>query len=470
MEGGQLDTVGRRRAPWRRPRRPPPSRGTRPRWRRGTRGRARRPAGPGRGEIPTGAGRVVRARRPCASSSSRLAGHDELGQGAAQVPGLRRPTELGQRAAGVAPPPWRRRRSGRGSRPASGRAATGSSRALVRASTARCDQGRPGRCARRSHRATAAASSSSSSNPSTTGQRPVGARRLAGIGPEHGPGGPDHLGRGPVVVVEAQDGGAGQELGEAVEEGGVGAVPARRWPVGGRPPRRGRAPSPSQALSRRHWAGLTSWNSSTKTWRMRHRWAAAATASLFEQRSRTRVTRSSRSSTLRRRLLVDVARRRPRRRRRGTMPSRRVATGAPRPPRRSRRGGACCTWAQWISASTAATCAGLIEDPSAEDGPHQAAGIVDHHRRPHARVGPVAAELGEGQRRGRSRPRPRPGPRAARGARAARREALRVKVTTRVCSARADPSRMRRATRRARTVVLPEPGRRPGRTGGRPRT
>ncbi len=101
----------------------------------------------------------------------------------------------------------------------------GSRRALVRARTARCDQGRPGRWARRSHRATAAASSSSSSNPSTTGHGPSGRDAWPGSAPSTALAALDHLGRGPVVVVEPQDGGTRQELGEAVEQRGVGPVP-----------------------------------------------------------------------------------------------------------------------------------------------------------------------------------------------------------------------------------------------------
>ena len=51
------------------------------------------------------------------------------------------------------------------------------------------------------------------------------AERRPGIG-EDGPGGGDHLWRRPMVVVESEHDGAREEVGEPVEERGVGPVPA----------------------------------------------------------------------------------------------------------------------------------------------------------------------------------------------------------------------------------------------------
>ncbi len=245
----------------------------------------------------------------------------------------------------------------------------------------------------------AAASASSSSKACTTGLGPSG--REARPGPASAPrtarGGGDDLGRGAVVVVETEHGRAGEEIGEPVEQGGVGAVPsvdglagvAHDEEVGARPRAR--------PASSRHWAGLTSWNSSTKRCRMRHRAPAAAAPSVFEHAPRSCVTRSSRSRTFRVRFLVEIGGEEIARRQART----RLEPGvAPHGPRRrgvgvgrSRR-----TWAQWISPATAATVPVLAEPRGPIRAADEAGGVVDHRRTGVVPVGPVPAELGEGER------------------------------------------------------------------------
>ncbi len=197
-------------------------------------------------------------------------------------------------------------------------------------------------------------------------------------------------------------------------------------------------PSPSHALSRRHWAGLTSWNSSTKTWRMRHRWAAATTSSSSSSDAH-RVTRSSRSSTSRRFFSLEVARRRPRPRSSWETSARRVAAGDARrgrvvlgtqhahlrPVQLPEQHGSDVPRVRRATApSTARTRrSGIVHDP----------GRAQHPGRP------SGDEAGRGPWRGTSPPTPGRALRAEPVGRAARRDALRVKVTTSVCSARRRP-------------------------------
>ena len=199
------------------------------RWRRGPRRRVRRPA--------RASARGCPVRPACRRPEARVGG---LGRGSTRSaralrrgrPGGMARQELGQRAAALPSPSAPAGPSRKGIPACSRAAATGPSRALVRARTARCDQGRPGpvqpgaatgprprprRRRRRSRPPTGnGPSGTACSAPVTEGPRSR---------PENGPGGGDDLGRRPVVGVEAQDDGAREELGEPVEEGGVGPVP-----------------------------------------------------------------------------------------------------------------------------------------------------------------------------------------------------------------------------------------------------
>ena len=121
-----------------------------------------------------------------------------------------------------------------GTRAASRAACTTASWALVRVSTAMLDHGRPGVRAIFTRSAAQAASSSSvawdttfGTGPSTRVVRgrttsPAAAERAALA--QDGGGHRDHLGRAAVVLVEPDDLGAAQNVGQPVEQGGVRAV------------------------------------------------------------------------------------------------------------------------------------------------------------------------------------------------------------------------------------------------------
>ena len=290
--------------------------------------RGRRPRRPQRGREPR---RRSRRRRPLGSIGQVLAG-----RGARARRGWRTPLEprrrrrlvvaVGRRRASMldagrvghavgrrppdasAAPPSPRAGRGTGRRPArgtgSGRARSASSSssawALVRTSTAWCDHGTPGPWRSRTARAMrvrlAPVGGVASGSP---GDRPVGAgglqaeaarRRSA----EHRVGDREDLGRRAVVVVERDDLGAGEAVGELGEEARRRRRSRRRSPGSGRRRRTGRARSPRHASSSRNCSGLTSWNSSTNRWRNRQRWAAANSAS------------RSRASAHRRQQVVEV--------------------------------------------------------------------------------------------------------------------------------------------------------------------
>ncbi len=168
------------------------------------------------------ASRLSRLSRLLIGSS--LIGHDELGQGAAQMPGLRRTAELGQGAPsdgcllGVSSHPVRDpgtfQGAGNGVETGVGAGQDGQVRPGAPWSVGAAQPSR--------HRGGLGVVVVEAVDHRA---RPVGARRLAGVGSEHRPRRSDDLGCGPVVVVEPQHGGAGQELGKSIEQGGVGTVP-----------------------------------------------------------------------------------------------------------------------------------------------------------------------------------------------------------------------------------------------------
>ena len=139
-----------------------------------------------------------------------------------------------RRRAGPTPGRGPRRRPRFGTRALSSAAWTTASWALVRVSTAILDQRRPGVRAIFTRSATQAASSSLDAVGHDLGHRPVhprGARQhhlarvaeratLAQDGGRHR----DHLGRAAVVLVQPDDRGAPQDVGQTIEQRGVGAV------------------------------------------------------------------------------------------------------------------------------------------------------------------------------------------------------------------------------------------------------
>ena len=187
---------------------------------------------------------------------------------------------------------------------------------------------------------------------------------------------------------------------------------------------------------------------------MRQRWAAAAEASCLEQRRAPRhevveVEHVPRSSSRRHR------RRRPRPRHRGRCRAGVTARGPGRGGR-SRRATACAPGPSGSQRGRPAP-GRRRRSPLARGRPARRGRDRRSRQRAGARGRPSGVAVGRRPWRGRSRRDDARAPRADPVARAARRAALRVKVTTSVCSARADPSSTRLATRRVRTVVLPEP-------------
>ncbi len=192
---------------------------------------------------PTGDDRRRSPGAPCPSGAeARVSRADhELGQGAAQMARLGHPTELGQSGASIGRLLGASGRSGRGSRRAVRARATGRGGSWSGPT-------RPGatRDARAGGRGAASAPAPRPPRRRRRNPRPRGrGRRGATLGRDRPRArrcaAPDHLGRGAVVVVEAQDGGAGEELGERGRGGWGRPRSTRRWPVGGRPRRRGRA-------------------------------------------------------------------------------------------------------------------------------------------------------------------------------------------------------------------------------------
>ena len=154
-------------------------------------------------------------------------------RGAAPLrPGRRRASR--RRRAGPTPGRGRPRRSRFGTRALSRAACTTASWALVRVSTAMLDHGRPGVRDSLARAATQAASSSSRGVRHDLGDRPVhpgraGQDHLArrperAALPQDGGRHRDHLGRAAVVLVQPDDRGAAQNVGQPVEQGRVGAV------------------------------------------------------------------------------------------------------------------------------------------------------------------------------------------------------------------------------------------------------
>ena len=302
MEGGDLDGVlVRRRRPgarW-----PPAS------WRRPAperrRGRGPRTRGPGAraGPVLGGRSRVLAAGG--VGSARRRASATEVGEHG----GVRLAAQAAQDARPTAGPVEERPAApqrGGGCRP--GRAPRSMRRvwALVRTSTAwrrprparavaLADGPGDGRGPRRPRRRRRA----------TVGHRPVRpVGRRAALVLEHGGGDGQDLGRRAVVVRRCRTATTGVALGGEVRpRSGRGSGrrrrSSRRWPGSGRRRRTGRRRSPSHARSRRYWSGFTSWNSSTKRWRKRQRWAAANGAVLARWPQRAAASRSSKSTTRR---------------------------------------------------------------------------------------------------------------------------------------------------------------------------
>ncbi len=209
----------------------------------------------------------------------------------------------------------------------------------------------------------------------------------------------------------------------------------------------------------RNWAGLTSWNSSTERCRYRQ-WARSANPASSRTRSAARTSTSSRSTTALRAPAAPGTGRRPR-------PPVRPPASPVDPPRSAAgpydSGVRQLALAQPISASTAEAVAGSPKRPvsvryrcSATSGGGSAGSRACRRRRVRANWWSVPARTpGPGDATGRSRG----GARARRTAPGAGPEfvgCLAGEGAHHMWSASADPSRMRRATRRVSTLVLPD--------------